>query len=260
MKTPMRILYRSPGLPTGVFNRLGTLHMHIDGAQDQELILRLVQELERRGNPGKLDHVDCFIAGPQRKTLPEVYQSHTPELGVEEALQFFSTSSLKSREDTLEIVNFVSDALGNTPGIIIEVEQPVMWLGPAGWKLLPESGYVPAIEAGEVRGAPSPSLEFEIHHGFDLPKTIWGPPVPLSRLGRYCEESGISFGGWFVFEKSSTWAYRSNSFSGRDSLCALAEREQQALNLFLKQEGLNCQFRTLVEKVLGIWHKQPSFQ
>lgn len=248
METP----YRSPNLRRGVFNDLGTLHMHVDGAENQALILRLVQELERRGNPGKLNHVERFIAGPQREILPEVYQSHTPMLCGEEALKFFSTNFLKDRADAIEVVNFTNRILGrNRPGVIIEVEQPVMWLGPEGWNLHPESDYDPAIETHEVQLAPSPSLEFEVHHGFNLLKS--GPQVSLKKLGCYCERNDIAFGGWFVFEKPDAWAYRSNSFSGHEGLCELVEREQDSLNLFLARESLDCNSRTLVEKVLGIW-------
>jgi len=248
--------YRSPNLPAGFFNRLGTLHMHVDGAQDQGLILRLVQVLEDQGNPGKLNHVERFIAGPQREILPEVYQSHTPELGGEEVLEFFSTNFLKNRANAVEVVNFICDRdiLGNVPCIITEVEEPVMWLGPEGWKSLASPGYVSAIQASEVKLAPSPSLDFEIHHGFNLPKE--NTQVDLAELGYFCEKNSVVFGGWFVFEKPSCWTYRSNSFSNWDGLEEQVEREQSALNNFLAVRGFNGPARTLVEKVLGIWHSK----
>gem|GEM_PF-1023180 len=253
-KENIRTQYRSRGLAAGFSSVLGTLHMHIDGAENQELVIQLVQRLEQQGNLGKLNHVISFIRGPQRAALPDVYRSHTPGVGSKENFKFFSTHTLKNRADAGRMVNIVSEMFGATPGIVIEVEQPVMCLEPKGWKLLAESHHVAPIQVGEVKIQPSPSLDFEIHHRFDLPKT--GPQVSLEELGRYCEGNGITFGGWFIFEKPSAWAYRSNSFSSQAGLRELVEREQTSLNLFLKQQNVKCNLRTVVERVLGIWNRQ----
>ena len=243
----MKIQYRSSGLSPGFFNGLGVLHVHVDGAEDQSVILRILQELERRGNPSKINVVDRFVAGPQRKSLPTIYQAHTPALAGREEFEFFSTTLLKDRSDAVNVVNFLGHALGRSPGVVIEVEQPVMWLGPKAWRDYPKSLWVPQIEAAEVGLAPGPSLRFEIHHGFDLPKE--GVQYPLEFLGEFCSRHFVEFGGWFVFEKPAAWAYRSNSFS-EEGVIEQVEREQEVLNLFLQGR---CRCRTLVEKILGIW-------
>ncbi len=243
-----KVPFRSQGLPAGFFNELNTIHMHIDG-KELGLVVEHLRRLEARSTRSKINYVERFIAGPQRQKLPEIYESHTPELAGEEAFEFFSTSHLKDRQDTIQIVNLTGEVLVSAPSTIIEVEQTVAWLGPRGWKSLPESSYVEAIQASEVRLTPRPSLEFEIHHGFDLPRG--GPQIELEELAEFCEKYHIEFGGWFVFLDELKSKYRSNSFC-RAGAHKQSETEQSALNFFLAKKAFGPS-RTLVEKILGIW-------
>lgn len=217
----MKQSYRSPNLPSGFFNIMGTAHVHIDGAQDENLILSVVKNLEGKGNPGKLNYVYDSIVGPQRKELPEIYESHTPVLLGKEALDFFSTNLVKSREDGIEIINSLFPILQSTPGLIVEMEQVVGWYreiwGDFSAEELSLPKYIPLIKSSDVLFAPKPTLSYEIHHGFEELKN--GPPsIGLKDLLQFCEENKIMIGGWFTFANA-------------------------------KLIGL----RTLVERVIGIW-------
>lgn len=255
-----KIEYRSPGLPHNFFTK--QIHVHIDGAKDPGAVWPLLQTLQSSGNLSKLNFVNQFIAGPQRLLLPEVYSAHTPVLAGREEFEFFSTTSLYSRYDAVRVTKFLGESLRNFSGLIIEVEKPVMWLGlngsrpksgnhiVPGWKFVPESEYLLPIGANEIGLSPGASLPFEIHHRFDLPKK--GKQVDLDELGRFCEKSGIAFGGWFVFEKTDSWAYRSNSFSRREGLEEQVQREQESLNYcFLEIQGLP-QAETEIEQIVAI--------
>ncbi len=250
--------YRSKGLFPGMLNILGTAHIHIDGARNEQLIIDIVKRLEKDGHLGKINIVYDFIAGKQREILPETYQSHTPVLEEKEALDFFSSNIVSDRNDAIKCINLINTMLEGITGTIIEMEQVVGWYDRNGWKILPHEKHITSIFDSEVDVSPSPSLDFEVHHGFDLPK-VGKPDVSLPLLLKYCEEKGCEFGGWFVFEKPDAWGYRSNSFYGSstngESLIDVVEREQDIIMSYLAEENIICSPRTLIEKVIGIWHK-----
>src|SRR3989338_2116365 len=235
------------------FSKPGTSHVHIDGSQDYELVTKLVSQMETRGNPGKFNHVYDFIAGQQRKILPETYQSHTPALDGKEALDFFSTTLVRDRNDAIRLVNLIMKSLAHIPGIIIELEQVRGLYDYDSWQEIDASQRMKPITKKEIRYAPGPSLPIEIHHQFDIPKHGVAP-ISLYKLLKHCEVHGIVVGGWFVFEKEHHWAYRSNSFVDEKSYKKIVEREYWALDAYLKTQGYTLQkFRTLAEGVVGIW-------
>jgi len=222
-----------------------------DGAKDYELVMKLVRIMEV-ANPGKFNHVYDFIAGQQRKILPETYQSHTPALDGQEALDFFSTTLVRDRNDAIRLVNLIMKSLTHIPGIIIELEQVRGLYNGSGWQEIDASQLMKPIIKKEIKYAPSPSLPIEIHHQFDIPKDGVAP-VSLYQLLQYCEAHRIMVGGWFVFEKEHHWAYRSNSFADEKTYKKIIEREYLAIDRYLKNKRYDIQLRTLVKAVVGIW-------
>ena len=80
--------YRSPGIVRGYFRKLGGVHLHVDGGDNQQFILTLLKEFEANF-PGKLTAISESAAGPQRERLPRVYASHTPGADEEEQFEYF---------------------------------------------------------------------------------------------------------------------------------------------------------------------------
>ncbi len=248
--------YRSPGLEHGALNTIGLPHIHIDGAKDEELVFSVVREFEARGNLGKFNQIADSVAGGQRAVLPEVYESHTPAIDGEETLAFFSSNLLKDRADALTAVNEISAKIKDTPGAIVEVEQTIGRLDARGWDWIKEGEEIAPIEQTEVGSPLQETWPYEIHHGFNVPKNAADLPISLEQLRDDCEAAGIVIGGWFVFDRGDTWAYRSNSFSQADDVRAVVEKEQAALNAVLAESGQDIQARTFVERVLGIWQSE----
>ncbi len=253
-----KIEYRSTGLEAGALNKIGLPHVHIDGARNVDLVLGIVQELEAKGDLGKLNHVIASVAGRQRKELPEVYESHTPVIEGQEALDFFSSNIVQDRNDAIQAVNLIGQKIRNTPGCIVELDQVVGWYGSQGWQWIESADEIEPIKPDEVDFQPQPTWPYELHHGFNLPKDSEALPVPLEKLLEDCEKAGITLGGWFVFDKGNEWAYRSNSFSQSTNVRKVVEQEQANLNSILVAYGKDIKARTLVERVLGIWHSQKK--
>jgi hypothetical protein len=251
-----KIVYRSRGLSAGALNKMGTAHVHIDGANSQELVLGIVKQLARRGNLGKMNYVVDFVAGPQRLAEKETYAAHTPG-AVEEELDFFSSTLVHDRRDAIAVINSIARSLRDTRGVIIELEQVAGWADRGCWQdeISPEQKMEP-IRQGETLLAPKSSLPFEIHHGFDVKKSKSKPMVSLPKLLRFCRRHDMSVGGWFVFDKGTHWAYRSNAFCRERGLIGLVEKQNQLLNEFLGEVGADASVRTLVERTLGIFHTQ----
>lgn len=249
----MKLSYRSANIPSGFFNTMGSAHIHIDGSQDSELILKIVKELDARGNVGKLNIVYDFIAGQQREILPETYQSHTPSLAGAEALDFFSTNLIKDRTDALNVINYISKMLQGTSGIIVELEQVIGCIDENGiYSGIDVNSSMLPIAASEVSLSPSPSEKFEIHYGFEIAKG-WRYNISLKDIMAFCEYENIIVGGWFIFEKENTLAYRSNSFSNGNGIINQISHEHSILSVFLEKRGVG-QPKTMIEKVIGIWH------
>ena len=236
----MKKIYRSQELLPGALNKVGTAHIHIDGAKSVSLVIKILKILEKKGNPGKLSVVHDFIAGNQRELLPETYESHTPAIDGEEAYDFFSSTLVKDRNDAIGIINMVCKMLSHVPGVVVEMEQVCGWYENNKWQWLQKSDWIKKIKPKEIAFPPSPSLPFEIHHGFNIAIDKKGPPpISLDELMDFCRRNNIIVGGWFIFEKERLWAYRSNSFTYEKGLHGLVEREQKLLDNFLKQQGAN---------------------
>ncbi len=249
-----KVQYRSSGLPAGVFNKPGLIHIHVDGAESPDQVLRIVKTLESEGYMGTLDYVLASQSGPQRDAEPETYQAHTPVLGGEEAFEFFASIMAESRQSAIHAVGRVGEMLRGTPGAIIELEQNVAWVNASGWHGIPEAQELPIVTSSEVSLGPKQTMRYEIHHAIELPK-VQGV-INISQLARFCKKSGMMFGGWFVFDDGDNWGYWSNSFSNGSGLKEQIAKEQSILSQFLSDHGLKASPCTLVERVLGIWHSQ----
>lgn len=250
-----KIQYRSAGLQEGIFSKIGCIHAHIDGADSPEQVRDIVEELEKRGNPGTLDYVVLSVVGPQRAEEPETYGAHTPVMDGEEAFDFFSSTQIHSRQDALAVLDAITTMLAGTKGAIVEIEQNVGWLDEKGWQVVLPADQLEIIHSAEARLAPKDTMRYEIHHAIEIPKS-WGV-LNLSALARFCRRHQMVFGGWFVFDDGDRWGYWSNAFSNETNIQQLVEREQSILSAFLVAARLDeVKPVTLVERVLGIWHSQ----
>src|SRR5689334_20720071 len=90
--------------PSGYFNQLDSIHVHIDGGLENQFIDDMVKTLRRESSPTKKTSIKDFIAGPQRGELRlrETYDSHTPVTNEEEKLEYFSTTLFGSRDETVQ--------------------------------------------------------------------------------------------------------------------------------------------------------------
>ena len=113
------------------------------------------------------------------------------------------------------------------------------------WKELP-----PEPDYGEFTANRLPDIpRWELHHGFDLPKTPKTddvPPIALEDLAA----STFDNGGWFLFANDRHWAYRSNELSNDPYDVVTARLRDQAQTL---RARFACEVDSLLEIVHGIW-------
>lgn len=101
--------------------------------------------------------------------------------------------------------------------------------------------------------------KFELHHGFDIPKKAGdvNPPIEPSVICSLSTKIGFSVGGWFIFRKSNTWAYRSNEFYNGSYEDAMSKLKTQAdsLNQVLNELSDLNPFHSgySLENVIAIW-------
>ena len=117
------------------------------------------------------------------------------------------------------------------------------------------------IDSSEAGFEQAPTLPFEIHHAFDIPKNTRfdeAGPFELALLLEASLQLGLRVGGWYQFDKSNDWAYRSNSFASAEAVKDIAMKEWAVLNDHLNQSGVPFRLWTIVEQVLGIWRTPLS--
>ena len=244
--------YRSPGLPAGALRKLDGIHVHVDGGGAHDLVLSIVQELEREGRPSKLTAISRSVAGPERKQHPETYASHTPP-GGEEGLEYFSTTAIDNREDGIQVLTGLLPRVRDRAGSVVEVEHVVATVENGTWSQvgLDDLQVYRDEEVGFRKGA---SLPFEIHHAFDTPR-LAAPRFDLRQLLAETTRLGILVGGWFSFDRGKgDQSFRSNGFRNKPALREQVLREQEILVGYLNKQGVEFRLWTIVEQVLGIWH------
>jgi hypothetical protein len=240
--------YRKP--PSGFFRQIGNIHIHIDGGEEFGLVENLLVKLNSYRCVSKINAIEEFIAGPQRKEFPDTYQSHTPGTG-SERLEFFSTSSAGTREGAVGLLSYILSEIKGVPGIVVEAERVVAQIDAQGnWKGIPYSD-LSRIRAEEVGYEPAETLPFEIHHAFDVPLDYQS--ISLGPLLQETTKRGLRVGGWFRFAKHGCRAYRSNAFFIENGLQAHALAQHQALDGYLRGKRIQYKLWTVVEQVVGVW-------
>jgi len=260
--------YSNPKFPTGYFSKIDTIHLHVDGGTENDLVLGIVDELNRKQMPSKLTAIHQAIEGPQRKQFRDTYQVHTPGVDGQEELEYFSTTLLHSNSATISGNPNLLDKklkpllaeLSDTKGIVIEIERVV---GKIGEEIEWTKTSVPSYKLNltnvgfhQRRG----TLPVEIHYAIDIQKEEdWQTrqPFSLQNLLDECTKLDIHVGGWFLFDKDQAWAYRSNSFVSANISSEEIKKQRDTLAQWLAnlntEHNFEYQINVLVEQALGVW-------
>lgn len=257
-------------VPSGYFNRIDTVHVHVDGGGESEPVENIVNQLREQGSQGKTTPITHFVDGPQRRQAwaSTTYESHTPGSTRRESLEYFSTSLLASDLQDMQTASqrlsgiltmLFEQQASLPPGIVVEAErviaqgeEQIVWSKGTDY----ESLFIHSPDVGFER---SRTADIEIHYAFDIPKTgKWQQtaPIQLEELRNECSRMGIYVGGWFFFQKGNKWAYRSNQFA-REPAKREVQEQRDKLNEYLSRKGrelgFECRVRALIEQVLGVW-------
>ena len=274
---------RSPRGVAGLSHRIGSIHLHVDGAQARVFVEDLVSRHAKAGRDAELAWVVRAVPGPQRDemVMRDVYGLHDPG-----ELDFFSTTQLHAgpalptqaqrRALSLEVHEILCDLHSHGPnmtGAVIELERVV--------GIVDELGNAEMAPELEMRGTSAtietlPALQFfapfntrepkppglakyELHFSLDLPKAPGSaerPPVELEDLVALAGKAGVEAGGWFLFHDEQRWAYRSNAFLPSVSEMALRlrwQRLRRALNESPHETLVNGRLRLVAEEALAVW-------
>lgn len=108
----------------------------------------------------------------------------------------------------------------------------------------------PEFDAQRCRDIP----RWELHHGFDLPRSGDAPPLSLPELVELCAPE-LENGGWFLFANDRHWAYRSNEFStlAHDAAMARLAAQARTLQALLARRSHRAAIGYSLEIVHGIW-------
>ena len=272
--TPDDASYRTPDTPSGFFRTPGDVHVHVDGARNVEEVSALLRELgeptegENRF-PGKFNHVLRFSGGPQREDMAfaQTYRYHTPGSAEKEKFDSFSTTWLGDEAElepqAVMALARILGAIASEPGAVVELERVIGVLEPGDqWieadpPLVADPLALDAPALGDFRRLMTSPVE--IHHSIDVPKVLTTgeeiPQLPVQQLPVW-----PNLGGWFLFDKGTSWSYRSSEFVGRTGEYHYAACVgQRRVFDYLEQLGQPYTLHTLVEQVLGIWRggEQP---
>lgn len=269
----------------GLSHRLGSIHLHVDGAQASEFVSALVDRHNNAGVPAELAWVVEAKSGPQRRDLGSVYDLHNPGDQQGDALDYFSTSQLYPGPDmptapdrrllALSVLDTLCDihALGESAsGVVLELERVV--------GSVDEQGMVGLVAAPVMRGT-NASLEsqaalrlfapfntrklnppglsaYELHFSLDLERRPddTRPPIALADLCELVRRAKVELGGWFLFRDPDRWAYRSNGFVPSVSAFALQTRWRNfraQLDANPNERLRTARLRLLAEETLAVW-------
>ncbi|WP_437655780.1 CHAT domain-containing protein [Sorangium sp. So ce1182] len=243
--------------PEGYFRRIGTMHLHIDGGTALPLIEAWAQRFNEREIPTKITRVSRFSRGPQRDELKDTYEIHTPGVN-QESLEYFTTSLLD--DDKHDIATLVEETLAeieNIKGIVVELERVVAVVSDDAEGS--DSSHLKGLQGAVRFDTRKTSFRVEIHYMVDISKGADDKREPLSlgAIVKICNDNGIDIGGWFLFERSDIWAYRSNSFAlkipEREELNAKRLRLQRKLVEASGRAPSDVRVKVVVEESVGIW-------
>lgn len=281
---PARTPGTSPPGIEGLSHRMGSIHLHVDGAQARTFVEDLVDRHGDAGYDAELAWVVRAVPGPQRDemVMRGVYELHDPG-----ALDFFSTTQLHAgpglptqpqrRALSLAVHDILCELHEKGAGVsgtVVELERVVGTVDARGQVEMAEElkmrgtgaslETLPALQlfapfnTREPRSAGLAS--YELHFSIDIdktPETAEQAPVALEDLHQLAVDAGIEFGGWFLFNDARRWAYRSNAFVPTVTEGALKRRWQ------LMRRGLDAspiralagsRLRLVAEEALAVWH------
>ncbi len=264
-------------LRPGLSSAIGSVHIHIDGGADQDIAREIVSLIDPNGERSELVHIVDFKGGPQRAREPQLYATHTPTRGQAEALSFFSTTVLHDGHGLAELdIAIIEDAVAvvlgglssrlaeagdRAPGgVVVEVERPIGLVpdsGEANWPMLPsmKKALGPAFLYRKLTHLLGRAVDvYETHISVDLPyHGDAKPPITLDDLLHIAKSSNIELGGWFLFLKEDSWAYRSNMFSFKLDRGEAIRAQKVFKDELAKIGHTQSTVRVLVEESLGVW-------
>jgi len=101
--------------------------------------------------------------------------------------------------------------------------------------------------------------EYELHLAFDIPKDSMNcehMPISLEDLMIECSKYGMNNGGWFIFQDSNIWKYRSNEFisdiSDEEIRTKLRKQANDVCNI-MQDCSYTVDVMGSIEVVHGIW-------
>ena len=263
-------------LPTQVnkdvdFSALGTIHVHVDGVDADDLVGDIVNEFNARKIPcpSKINSISEDEPGPQRLKKPKTYGHHTPG-GIEEKkkLEYFSThlfgSFAATKRELKHLLSRLHDADVKDKDIVVEAERVIGKIGNGDNEWVWSNTYLrnyPSVCSGDVGYEKLESDSIELHFAVNISKEgRWEKVAPLTcrRLREITDTLEIDVGGWFRFEKKKEpkWAFRSNQFE-IDVNRNLIEEFRQRLAAKLTEEAQTKPFKwelkAVVEQAIGIW-------
>lgn len=245
------------------FSALGTIHVHVDGVDRDQLVDDIVGEFRKKQRPSKKNRIIDDEPGPQRQSKPTTYEHHTPG-GVEKKkkLEYFSTHLFggfaATKRDLKQLLSMLYDS--GVKNVVVEAERIIGKIGDenADWVWAsPYHRHYPAICSGDVGYEKLESDAIEVHYAVDIARDVeWRhkPPLTCAQLRDISNDLGIDVGGWFLFEKAdeTIWAFRSNMFES-DVCQEDLENDRQNIKSKLEEKGIKCNVKALVEQTIGIW-------
>ncbi|MBW8756996.1 MAG: hypothetical protein JF586_05235 [Burkholderiales bacterium] len=270
----------SPEGRTGLSHRLGSIHLHVDGAQARTFIEGLVARHQEAGFDAELAWVVRATQGPQREEhlLRDFYQLHDPgELDFFSTTHFHSGDALPTQAQrrllALEAHDILCDLHGQgeaAAGAVVELERVVGTVDAEGTALMAADLEMRGTN-GSLETQPAMQLfiafnkvdqklaKYELHFSIDIRKTPDAPPRPpvaLEDLRVIAQAAGVEQGGWFLFHDEHRWAYRSNAFVPSVSSMALRLRWQR-LRRQLDDSPIaalrDAKLRLVAEEALAVW-------
>lgn len=272
-------------------NRSATFHGHID-AKDANLLKEIIFKVEKQNNDWQHKcypiHALHLGAQTQNATYKEVYSllPNFHEIPTTEHFEAFATSKHGENGFDYDLLSSTLEETFKHPNasVMTELEEELFVGGiDETGKLTIETDRMSEDKRmkeflwSKVRNGEewknkmiSHVPKWELHHAIDIEKSATddetnGIPIALTDLHAFCEQNDFQLGGWFVFRKPGTWAFRSNEFSDADTAELAQARlmaQARVLSAFVaelqKKEGSKFAGRKVttgfsIERVWAIW-------
>lgn len=242
----------SSNIRTGLFNRVGTRHFHVD-CHDHSRIADIARYIHREhGFPSRTNRVVSLHSGPQRLLIPDAYAEHHPVHDDAPEDDSFTSTSLDpySHDETERLLN---DLFSRFSPITVELEEVVLVVR---WDGILERDFkkldVNSLELTGARSLTPKHLTFEYHHSINIPKEDTQPDV--TALIAALQEASVIVGSVYVFDSTDYLAYRTNAFIAppTDDGQAIVE-EASRFQAVVRRLGYSLPTRTALERVVNIW-------